>query len=84
MSQLEIDITEFILNNKLEIIQHIDNEVDHFKTCQRIFNNYPEIYEELLDKKKLQALQMFINDHFPQNIDNIYLIIDENFAKILK
>ncbi len=85
MTQNEIDLTEFILNNREDIQSFCVKELSPFLIASRIFDNHPDIRHDFLTTKKLSILQHYLLEHFPQlNFEDISLLCDEEMLKLLK
>lgn len=82
MSQLKYDITEFVLNNRDEILHFLNEEMDHLKFAERLFDSCPELYDELIQGYRKRELTHFLADHFNEPFDSISLIIDDEFIKM--
>lgn len=85
MNQNEIDITEFIINNKELIVSHLQQELFPFLIASRIFSSHPDIEEKYINTKKLSILRHYLLEHFPQlNFEDISLLCGEEMLKLLK
>lgn len=83
LTQLKIDITEFLLNNKDEVKSFVIEETSHMLVCERIFVNHPEIFDEMLEKARVNKLKNFIQNQFSLNGEQIDLIFDDSFVNIV-
>lgn len=84
MSQLSYDIAEFVVNNRDEIIHYLNEETDHLKYAERLFDSSPEIYDEMLANFRKSKLTHYLLNHFNENVESISAIVDDQFInKIL-
>lgn len=82
MSQLKYDIAEFMVNNRDEIITHLQDEMSHLSFIERIFDNAPEVYDELHNNHRKSKLTHYLANHFPNSFEEISLILDDEFIKM--
>lgn len=80
--QIKYDIAEFLINNKDEVNHWINEQTSHLGYCERIFSNYPEMFDELLENARQTKLKELIQNHFSLDSEQISLILDEEFVKI--
>ena len=82
MSQIQYDITEFVIKNKDEIKNYLDNETSHVLFLEASFKEAPEMFEEIYQTHKARLLRYYLSNYFPDDYEQISLIIDKNFVKI--
>jgi hypothetical protein len=82
MSQLKYDLAEFVISNRDEIVHYLNEETDHLKYAERLFEKFPEVYDELLNKHRMSKLCHYLAKHFHEPMDNICLIVDPEFIKM--
>lgn len=85
MSQNQIDLTEFLINNKELVVLHLEKEMHPFDIASRIFHLHTDLQENYLNTKKLSILRHYLLDHFKTlNFEDISLLCDEEMLKLLK
>lgn len=82
MSQLKFDLAEFVITNRDEIVHFLNEEMEHLKHAERLFDNYPEMYDELIQNWRRSKLAHYLASHYKEPFDNIYLIVDSDFVKM--
>lgn len=84
MTQHEIDITEFIINNQEDISNYLKDEMKQFLVFSRIFESYPPLQSDYLNVHKLSILRHHLLEHFNQlNFEDISLLCGEEMLKLL-
>lgn len=81
-SQLKYDLAEFLINNKEEVQKFLKERTEHLSYVERVFDNAPEVYDELLYNHRRSALLHYLYDHFPGSFEEIHLILDKEFINI--
>jgi hypothetical protein len=84
MTQHEIDITEFLIQNKELVLSHLNSELIPFEIASRIFKSHPDIELKYINSKKLSILRHYLLEHFSHlNFEDISLLCDEEMLKLL-
>ena len=81
-TQLEIDIAEFVINNRDEILHTINHNTGHLSASELLFQDFPQMYDDLVAKARLETLKEIVLQHFNTNNEILSLIITNNFVKI--
>lgn len=82
MSQLKYDVAEFIINNRDEIKDHITDQLSMYHDHSSLFQEYPEMYEEILKETVTKILLSFLISELNYDFESLILIVDEEFVKI--
>jgi hypothetical protein len=82
MSQLKYDIAEFIINNRDEIKDHITDQLSMHYDYSSLFQEYPEMYEEILKERFRNLLLSFLVSELNLDYESLILILDDEFVKI--
>lgn len=81
-NQLQIDIAEFVIGNRDEIVHYLNEESDHLKYAERLFQSFPDMYDDMVDNFRLSKLRHYVSKHFQEPMDSICLIVDPEFVKL--
>jgi len=79
MTQLEYDITSFILKNKEGIKKFLDLEALNYIFAFEIFKDFPQIFEESDLNLKVNLLIYYLIPIFNSNYEQISEIITGDF-----
>lgn len=82
MSQLQFDITEFLLKNKTLIYVSLTIELEEFHKITKCFKDYPELYNDLKNEFQLKWLKRYLCDELNLHYEEICLNLDDEFVKV--
>lgn len=83
MNQFEYDIAEWIVNNREEIKDFLNASCEQFNSNRILYKEAPWVFEEFLQDYKRSKLIHYVAEHFPNQFDNIYLLITPDFVNII-
>lgn len=80
MTQLEYDVTEYVVLNREEIRNLLAKELSYLHTYSSLFSQSPDIYHDYYKKVFLSKLTEHMITSFNSNYEDISQIIDIDFA----
>lgn len=83
MNQIQYDILEFTINNKAELLKEINNSSQAYSKYKNLFDNLPELFENLLIDYKLRILRTLVFEHFNCDFNDVCDAIHENNIEMI-
>lgn len=83
INQIRYDVLSFALNNRVEILNTINDQTSHLNVCARIFDSYPEMFDDLVSKSRRDKLKDLIQAHFNLDRETVDIIADKDFVTLI-
>lgn len=73
-------IYDWCITNNVYLEDYITNELKHLEITERLFENSPELFQDILNKAKLYKLRELLVQHLNITPEEILVTIDEEFV----